>query len=290
MARILNTNVRICLVSLVAGVALALLTGEGFASGFDPGCEVYFDDIAKRRPIDRWCEASGAASPGPHAEQNKAKNDFCAHVGRSVVNLRTSDFLDLETAVDSAGIAFGGRQPDGSYRLPADRSDLTRLIRIDGVDVGEGSFVRYVGFIANARYAPKNSGESVNCNRNRWQYKDIHLELLATNAPAATTGCNPWITAEISPHLRPDRWRVKHLHAVQRNSNPIRVSGHLFFDGSHEACPDSNYRLSIWEIHPVYAIDVCTNFSLPECDIDDEAAWTPLHEWVELPWEWAAED
>jgi hypothetical protein len=39
-------------------------------------------------------------------------------------------------------------------------------------------------------------------------------------------------------------------------------------------------RRSIWEIHPVYYIDVCKNTSLASCKANDETKLTPFEEWV----------
>jgi hypothetical protein len=65
-------------------------------------------------------------------------------------------------------------------------------------------------------------------------------------------------------------------------SNPVRVRGPLFFDASHVPCtPDKEAnlaRLSLWEIHPAYAIDVCSETTIATCGIDDESLWTPLNE------------
>ena len=40
-------------------------------------------------------------------------------------------------------------------------------------------------------------------------------------------------------------------------------------------------RLSAWEIHPVYAIEVCINTSLSGCPRTDASKWQPLHKWLQ---------
>ena len=40
-------------------------------------------------------------------------------------------------------------------------------------------------------------------------------------------------------------------------------------------------RVSAWEIHPVYAIDVCINTSLSGCPRTDASKWRPLHKWLQ---------
>jgi hypothetical protein len=66
----------------------------------------------------------------------------------------------------------------------------------------------------------------------------------------------------------------------------VRFTGHLFYDGSHpKPCVNgkpqgSSRRISAWEIHPIYAIDVCTNTSISGCPVDQPNKWKPLHEWL----------
>jgi hypothetical protein len=63
------------------------------------------------------------------------------------------------------------------------------------------------------------------------------------------------------------------------------VTGQLFFDASHKPCESdtdtvSPKRISGWEIHPVYAIDVCINTTLASCPAGNESKWIALHQWV----------
>jgi hypothetical protein len=93
--------------------------------------------------------------------------------------------------------------------------------------------------------------------------------------------CNS-ITAEISPHFRPAAWEeITHRDFTKR---PLRLTGHLFFDASHVPCrPNkraSPARFSIWEIHPIYLLDVCKNTTLASCRADRESDWIPFDEWV----------
>jgi hypothetical protein len=37
-----------------------------------------------------------------------------------------------------------------------------------------------------------------------------------------------------------------------------------------------------WEVHPVYAIDVCKNTTLANCKDDNAAVWVPLHTWLAM--------
>jgi hypothetical protein len=41
-------------------------------------------------------------------------------------------------------------------------------------------------------------------------------------------------------------------------------------------------RGSLWEIHPIYTLDVCKNGTLQQCPADSEAVWTSLQEWATM--------
>jgi hypothetical protein len=110
---------------------------------------------------------------------------------------------------------------------------------------------------------------------------DIHVNLGRTHAePKCKT-----ITAEISPHFRPDQWTVTELNQIE--GHPVRITGHLFFDSVHKLCngtepiPGQPARASLWEIHPVYGCEVCVNTSLAGCPWDDDSKWRQLGQLVE---------
>ena len=64
--------------------------------------------------------------------------------------------------------------------------------------------------------------------------------------------------------------------------HPVRITGHLSFEASHLLCdglePRKGHprRVSDWEIHPVYDIEVCRNKSLRSCTITNDAKWISL--------------
>ena len=60
---------------------------------------------------------------------------------------------------------------------------------------------------------------------------------------------------------------------------PLRLTGQMMFDGSHTPCGNgtgSQKRVSVWEIHPVYAIDVCKKKAVSACRIGVADDWKPL--------------
>lgn len=139
------------------------------------------------------------------------------------------------------------------------------------MSVGEGSLVVFAGYVAEASYAKR---ESVNCRRKGVQNYDVHISLVAKKNDARCKG----IVAEMTPHFRPSAWIPSAIKAIKR---PVRVRGHLFFDAPHVPCnPDgtipggNSRRASPWEIHPVYAFDVCKDTTLAAWRVDRDQDWT----------------
>jgi len=138
-----------------------------------------------------------------------------------------------------------------------------------------------VGFIAHPRYSNTSGGEAVNCKQGGQANNDIHVDILRQtegHEPACRS-----ITVEISPHFRPPHWERDRLREVR--AHPVRVTGQLFFDASHKPCESdtdtvSPKRISLWEIHPVYGIDVCINSTLASCPAGNDSKWIALHQWV----------
>ena len=156
------------------------------------------------------------------------------------------------------------------------------MLTINGdISVGEGTLVRYVAFLSHPRYAGK---ETVNCKSNAegQEWYDIHMDLARRNGePACRT-----VTAGIIPHYRPNVWAVEFLRMVEEHGLPVRITGQLFFDASHRPCKSdadaiNPKRATIWEIHPVYNIEVCKNSTLQACSAENDDRWLPLAQWID---------
>jgi hypothetical protein len=263
--RRLKTNLKLASIS----VTLIFSAFPGFAQPFVPACKVRFQSIAQPHPIDETCGNEGVGT-GAIAAQNIVKNDFCAP--DPPVPLKFVDFDALQQSVAEKEISFG------SARLPTNRVPLRDMVNVGpSKAVGEGSFVRLAAFIASARNADVATGESVNCRLAGAENNDIHVNLVENQTDDLCFS----VTAEISPHLRPVQWTQ--LSQMQTN-RPVRISGQLFFDASHRPCEQGRSgphprRRSTWEIHPVYAIDICNYDTLNKCAADDDKAWKALDEW-----------
>src|SRR5229473_1538536 len=168
------------------------------------------------------------------------------------------------------------------------RQKLKQFFPVSGQKIGEGSVVRLKAFVKEAHISDCDGGEEVNCKKTGPMVNDIHIPLVdpTVKNPRTQDECAS-VTAEINPHFRPDAWAQFDMKTPV--NNPVRVTGPLFFDNSHDPCtknPDGTFhqnrpaRISLWEIHPVYAIDVCTNSDPQQCDITNDSVWTPYDQWL----------
>lgn len=241
---------------------------------FEPDCTLPFDAIkAEGLTIDETCSPDGNAGDdvGKRLESN-AKNNFC--VEGSPVPITYEDFTNLQSASDNIG---GLRN-----LLKTSRDRLLDLMtQSGGTKLGEGRLVQFVGFLFEAHYSNvgKGKGELVNCKLPTREDNDIHIQLMKD--AVEKDPCNS-VTAEMSPHFRPEAWAQLVGLDIDR---PIRITGPLFFDGSHHPCHDdvrvSPNRISVWEIHPVYQFEVCSinEKTVSKCDVKNNSLWIPLDKW-----------
>jgi hypothetical protein len=252
---------------------------------FVPDCTPPFEATPHPHRVDKFCRNEGKFEDNAtdeHRAQNRAKNSFCAKgsggmVAANPITVTATTFDILQQKVVQKGIQFGS-----SASLPKDRDALKDIAtNADGVSIGEGSYVVFVGHMLEAHPTGK---ESVSCQKGAVGFADIHIALVGTD----TNNVCKSITAEIIPHYRPASWPRIYFadHYQEILQHPLRIKGQLFFDGSHRPCGDPQKsfkdpkRRSSWEIHPVYSIDVCSNTSISGCKANDESVWTPFDEWI----------
>lgn len=243
--------------------------------GSDP---LPFAAIQVKHSIDSSCGIKGRpASPKNSQTQNEVKNNFCAGAGGTKPEIMTpQDLVALQAKTHIA---------TGQGKEPADRSALKAL--------GEGKLVRMKAYLFEAHHADLGSGESVNCNGPNAEDNDVHIAFVAQENDLECKS----VTAEMSPHYRPDTWTQigddeKYDPATKKytpdpameaklKGHPFRVTGQLFFDASHPVCTCGTTcnprRSSLWEIHPVYAIEVCKDNAT--CDTNNDSDWTPFDKW-----------
>ena len=265
-------------------LVLAGIADDARPQALVPGCALPFDAIKVHHPIDDSCVARGDVPEPPvadndagHALQNEAKNNFCAPGGPVVITFAT--FSRLQKNLDQKIPAAKTWNRD---HLPKDRSGFASLYTTTAGDtIGERSVVRFAGWVMKLRAGGK---ESVNCQGSTKDATDLHIVLIASSDRENTPECSS-VTVEITPHFRPDNWDAHTI--LSANDHPLRFTGPLMYDASHRPCSGSPpkagvrapARVSSWEIHPVYGIDVCMKKSLKSCKASDDSVWIPLDQW-----------
>jgi hypothetical protein len=248
-----------------------------------PGKHLPYASIAPATDPLAACDANGVTTGNaPSAQkklENAAKNNLW--VTGTPTPLEFADFTTLQTAV--------GNKPN----LTSSRKIVQTLRNVTHGKAGEGTLVQLVAHVRDAHIsdclapAPPRTGEfgeAVNCDFIGVQANDFHITLMPTTEPDGNE-CDS-VTAEIIPHFRPDAWQM--LDQRTPTDNIVRLTGTLFFDNSHQPCTAQKQpasagdppRRSVWEIHPVYALDVCTAASTAQCTATNTAAWTPYDQWV----------
>lgn len=260
------------------------------SGGFTLECKLPFDDIATKPDPFPQCGNCGVVSTkAPPAEvsakaaQSHAKNDFCADTN-AVTVVTVADLRDLQ------------KQAAAKKLVTTDIPDRSKLqLSLNGKSIGEGSVVRLVAWVQDAHLSDCASGEEVNCETSGAAHNDIHIVLVdPTSGGRSQDECSS-VTAEMSPHFRPAAW--SELDKKIPTDNVIRVTGPLFFDNAHVPCQGltritsgknadkAPFRSSLWEIHPAYQFEVCTNTDATKCDVNssDASLWKPYDKWVKDP-------
>jgi hypothetical protein len=130
----------------------------------------------------------------------------------------------------------------------------------------EGLPIAVVGYFGWARDEKE---ESCNCHQHDKAMFDIHTWLL--KEPAEIDGSQApdrsrAVVAEVTPRLKPDhpRWTQDGIRRLARDGKQVRVSGWLLLDQEHPeqitgTASQEPTRGTLWEIHPIVAIEVMQN-------------------------------
>ena len=273
----------------LASVALGMLAMSASAEAQErprfalrEGCSLPFARIAPTRDALEICDNAGrmaGTSPPPRAERLRldAMNNLCAPAARPTV----VGFEDL------------ARLPaPGSSTVAVDRSRLMHVTTVRGTPVGEGLVVRLVGQVRKAHIAgcPAASGgtpvgKASTCHMLLGAgTSEIQLRLVPLEAGALACAD---VVATVIPHFRPVWWGGIDIRTPVP---PVRITGQLFYDDTAIVCEPGhggkpggtgNGRLTKWDIHPVYAIDVCTNENPALCRALDDGAWISYDVWLQ---------
>lgn len=220
-------------------------------------------------PIDST-SCGSAGSGGAETTQNEAKNNFCASGSARPMTISQMVALQEQVQKDKT-IPFGNpdKHPLTTTHGPAtDRAALVAL--------GEGSEVVLNGFVKIAR---QEGAESVNCGKNvpnQPEYHDIHISIVESSSQKECSG----VVVEMVPHHRPTSWSSDLVNQVASAKLPVRITGQLMFDSSHTPCVKGRAvsgdpaRASLWEVHPIYNFEVCT-----QSDCSSGSGWVSLEAW-----------
>jgi hypothetical protein len=245
----------------------------GAAEKFPKSCTLPYNGTAKHHNVDKVCPPQGkvdtsesAQLAAAHEAQNRRKNELCDSGTPKAVTLAI--FSELQAAVDAqSSIVYGDRE-----HLPLDRTNLQNLSTSGGT-FSEGDLVTFEGYVEKAK---RGSDESCNCGATTVNEVDIHIHLVETPGTSLCEG----IVGEMTPHYRPDAWRWTKFRDMADQGWPVRVTGQLFFDGSHRPCRNGKAglrdpaRISVWEIHPIYRFEVCID---EHCD--QASSWVTVAKW-----------
>lgn len=269
---------RLMRAALLAAGAASLALTQTFHFTLPADCHLPFAAIAPTDDASAACDVSGHMSghptPGaPKTLESAAKNNFCADTS-TIVPMHFEDFSRLENGTDRSLL-----------NLATNRDDLKIVedVTVHGNEVGEGTVVQLVAMMRGAHVSDcstKTHGEAVNCNMLGTDKNDMHIVLMPLEDGPDDSECDS-VTAEAIPHFRPDAW--SNLDLKTPSENPVRVTGQLFYDDSHKACvggKGSPMRRTVWEIHPMYQLEVCTGSSADACKQDDATVWVPYDKWV----------
>jgi len=245
------------------------------AQKFTPGCSLPWAPIAEPHPIDKTCGKSGLSKVSEKVAESEAKNNLCVTGTPTDVDYET--LIELQDGVDS----------DHSVHL-GDRNTPSRPTReypTSKGDLSEGDLVRMSAWVLLAKNSNKSGGENVNCSKSGIENNDIHMVLakLVDHSDLDEDECHS-VTAEAIPHFRPSSWSSTNINSFR--DHPVRLTGQLFLDSDHMPCrPDGTGggpdRASVWEIHPVYLIEICKFTSLAKCSPTSKAAWVAFEQRVD---------
>jgi hypothetical protein len=192
-------------------------------------------------------------------------NNLCAST-MTVFRMQMADFATLPELLPSV--------------LKSTRATIHELKRIRGTWVGESSVVSViarvrVASLRNCRMDAGATGDQT-CGIPGRRAASLELRLQPLETAARDDECAN-VLAVVIPHFRPAAWSELDARTPMP---PVRVTGQLFYDEEATSCNTDAAagRRSKWEIHPVYAIDVCTD-PAGTCGPDD-THWQPYDAWV----------
>lgn len=248
---------------------------------FESACNP-FGKAAVAHAADNTCAITGDAKTDGDKAQDRQKNNLCASRPARVITIK--ELTALQEAVDATGVKYGNEHESKGGGPPADRSTL--FTKLPAGSANEGDLVSFIGYIVEVK---PGSSETVDCNCTEPDAIDVHIAVAdhlldLQTAPANATKeqkhevtvkndaqlCTNSIVVETIPHKRPAALELKAIEPL-RDKKIVKITGPLMFDASHRPCNGTTpgtgdpARVTVFEIHPVYDIEVCSQSALTQC-------------------------
>jgi hypothetical protein len=120
------------------------------------------------------------------------------------------------------------------------------------IEARENTAVALTGYIVGYKAGP---AEAANCNAS--DAHDMHVQIFSSPFNPKENMGGRSVIVEITPRFRAAHpsWNVKALEKLRDERTPVRVRGWLMYDPEHPGTLDK-LRATLWEIHPVLAIEV----------------------------------
>lgn len=174
-------------------------------------------------------------------------------------NSRTLTFADFKSLQSRANDLVGQHN-----QLTQDERDSLVNLSVSAGTVREGSLVKLRGFISEGLEPHANTSESVNCRHTTAANNDFHITIVLNAGEDEFKG----IVVEMIPQDRNAGWTLAKLKDIREQGRRVLVVGALFYDNIHTVNDDPNHplggqpkRVSLWEVHPITKVFVCTKAS-----------------------------
>ena len=151
-------------------------------------------------------------------------------------------------------LAFPTDKPKRKDWTPEHIADIERY---------EGAALRTIGYIVAVKPQAGNE-EGTNCGFSKVSDTDIHIAIVGE----AGDGERNSVVVETTPRFLKahPKWTKKTLEQYENLDIAVRISGWLMLDPNHRNHLNK-YRHTLWEIHPITAIEVLENGQWKSIDV-----------------------
>jgi hypothetical protein len=142
-------------------------------------------------------------------------------------------------------------------------------------EMGEDTPIMLSGYLLGAHAG---GPETCNCKLSGADNNDIHINIVHNSTDKITDS----IVTEMTPRIRAahpgwDKAQATFDQLTANGRRPyVRVTGYLLFDSEHVS-RSGGPRITIWEVHPITAFELCSSTTAAVCDKGN--SWTALENW-----------